>query len=142
MAYSGIYIDTSFSHFVPAEIKGEPIGRASTTPTEASTLTTIYLQRYGCLPRGSSEITHIEHQGGAWTVGFQGIPRIAIFLNVLSIMENDLLPLDKDCSFDVVFNFQKDDQLIMTSASPYYIPNGNTYSNILTYLERTQHMCE
>ena len=141
MTYSGIYFDTSFAHFTPAYAKGHSIGNDSSTPTEPSVLTTLYQQRYGCLPKGTSELSHVEHKGNSWTVGFRGIPRITVFLNILSIMENDLLPQSEQCDFDVVFNFLQDDQLLMTCAAPEFIPNGNTYSNILSFLERTQHLC-
>ncbi|MDO7849574.1 hypothetical protein Q5H92_24645 [Hymenobacter sp. M29] len=126
---------------MPAETTGELIGNLPNGRFDKTPLTSALLGQNGELPSGSSEILHIEHQNGAWKVGFVGIPRIAVFLNVLSIMENNILPLYPGCRLDVVFNFLDDKQLLMTSVSNHYIPNGNTYSNVLYYLERNQDQC-
>ena len=98
--------------------------------------------QYGSLPVGSSELVYLEKDGFSWSVGFAGIPRIGVLLSVLSAMENNIRPnLPDGCVFTVIFFWQEHDELIMTSVTPEFVPNANTYADCLHFVSRTQHLC-
>ena len=141
MARIGTYIDSSFAYYIPSKMNDEPCKKEVCTLVEPRTLIRMLFRQNGDVPRGSSEILLVNNLEYGCEVGFRGIPRISVFLNVLSIMENYIFPYNEGYTLDVFFNYLQHDQLLLTCTEERYIPNGNTYSNILSFLERTQERC-
>ena len=90
---------------------------------------------------GSSSLAFVTNRDSAWRIGFTGIPRYAVMLAVLAIMENNILPNIAQPVFEIVFNNGKDDELTLTSITPSFFPNGNTYLDVLQFVLRCQHRC-
>ena len=90
---------------------------------------------------GSSSLAFVTNRDSAWRIGFAGIPRYAVMLAVLAIMENNILPNIAQPVFEIVFNNGKDDELTLTSITPSFFPNGNTYLDVLQFVLRCQHRC-
>ena len=141
MNYSGIYLNTSFAEFTPdlsALPKFSDEEYTLGDYIEPQLLTTLLMRASGTLPQNSSEIIHIENHDSVWTIGFAGIPRLGVMLSVLAIMHNDILPF-VDCMFTIIFYHGKEDAITMTSVRPEWLPNANTYADVLQYVGRIQH---
>lgn len=140
MEQNGIYLKTSFSNFNPNDITKLTRQVTDEQPHYVGPhlVTSLYLEQFKSLPMGSSEVIYLENVDSTWFLGFAGIPTFGVMLRLLAIMENDVFPTI-GCDLQVSFNYQKDDQIGMNGVNPHYIPNANTYTDILQFVERCQH---
>jgi hypothetical protein len=142
MNYGKTYLSTSFANFNAKDFAATNVFNTQELGdyVEPNTLKTLYLNHAGALPQGSSEMVHITNQDCTWTIGFAGYPRLDVMLNILAIMQTNILPR-VDCLFQLIFRYGQDEELKLISVSPDYRPNGNTFVEVLQFIERCQHHC-
>jgi hypothetical protein len=142
MSQTGIYLSTTFADFNAKDFASTSVFNTQKLGdyVEPETLRTLYLNLAGELPQGSSHFAHISNQDCTWTIGFAGYPRLDVMINVLAIMQTNILPR-VDCLFQLTFNHKQDDELNLISVSTDYRPNGNTFVQVLQFIERCQHQC-
>lgn len=141
MENTGIYLNTSFANFNPSE----PINTLQISNDnqpfaylEPNHIITLYLQQFRCLPQGSSELKYVGNAGSTWIIGFAGIPKFGTMIRILAIIENDIFP-ETGCQLTIHFKYQQDDTIIMQGVNSHYVPNCNTYTDVLQFVERCQH---
>lgn len=142
MPQTGIYLSTTFADFNAKDFASTSVFNTQKLGdyVEPETLKTLYLNHAGTLPQGSSEMVHISNQDSTWTIGFAGYPRLDVMLNILAIMQTNILPR-VDCVFQIIFRYGGDEEMKIVSVSTEFIPNENTYVQVLQFIERAQHHC-